>query len=255
MIGAAGLSTRPRLDEPWRRLTWITPAAILLWAALLVAFALLLQATSKSPETNERLDARLIDLPAPAPPGGLQGDAEPAVPAAPPAPPPPQPQRKVEKKAEKPPVERVTKHLKKKQAAPRVYDASGAHTAPAEEVEHDGGVKAPVAAASGTGAAAASGGRGRGGLGADSIGARAIYAPPPKIPDDLRENVFDALAVAHFEVSYDGDVKVSLSQATSDPRLNAILLDTLRQWRFFPAIRKGIAVNSEFDVRIPIAVK
>lgn len=34
-----------------------------------------------------------------------------------------------------------------------------------------------------------------------------------------------------------------------------LLLDTLKQWRFFPAVRNGIAINSEFDVRIPIAVR
>ena len=137
-----------------------------------------------------------------------------------------------------------------------MYDARGAHTAPAQEVEPAAGTAPAAAPSAPAGSAAAGRGRGGGGgLGADSIGARAIYAPPPKIPDDLRENVFEAVAVAHFEVDYNGDVKVSFTQPTSNPRLNAILLDTLKRWRFFPAIRNGIAVNSEFDVRIPIAVK
>jgi hypothetical protein len=35
----------------------------------------------------------------------------------------------------------------------------------------------------------------------------AIYSPVPKIPDDLREVAFEAVAVAHFEVSYDESVK------------------------------------------------
>ena len=61
--------------------------------------------------------------------------------------------------------------------------------------------------------------------------------------------------MAHFHISFDGVAKVTLTQPTSNPRLNLLLLDTLRQWRFFPAIRNGIATDSEFDVRIPIAVQ
>ncbi len=92
-------------------------------------------------------------------------------------------------------------------------------------------------------------------LGSDSLGARAIYSPVPKIPDDLREVAFEAVAVAHFEVSYDGSVKVSLAKPTADPRLNQILLSTLAQWRFFPAMKGGVAIDSAFDVRIPISVQ
>ena len=93
------------------------------------------------------------------------------------------------------------------------------------------------------------------GLGNDASGARAIYAPTPTIPDDLRENVFRAVAIAHFKVSPDGAVEVTLEQPTPNPRLNQILLNTLRQWKFFPAMKDGIAINSEFDVRIPITVQ
>ena len=86
------------------------------------------------------------------------------------------------------------------------------------------------------------------GIGNDASGARAIYAPTPTIPDELRENVFQAVAVAHFKVSPDGAVEVTLEQPTPNPRLNQILLNTLRQWKFFPAMKDGIAINSEFDV-------
>ncbi len=82
-----------------------------------------------------------------------------------------------------------------------------------------------------------------------------MYAPTPTIPDDLRDETFNAVALAHFKVSYSGDVQVSLTQPTTSPRLNEILLDTLKQWRFFPAMKKGVAVDSEFDVRIPITVE
>ena len=49
--------------------------------------------------------------------------------------------------------------------------------------------------------------------------------------------------------------EVTLAQPTPNPRLNQILLNTLREWKFFPAMRDGIAINSEFDVRIPITVQ
>ena len=93
------------------------------------------------------------------------------------------------------------------------------------------------------------------GLGNDASGARAIYAPTPTIPDDMREDVFQAVAIAHFKVAPDGAVEVALAQPTPNPRLNQILLDVLRQWKFFPAMKDGIAIASEFDVRIPISVQ
>jgi protein TonB len=94
-----------------------------------------------------------------------------------------------------------------------------------------------------------------GGIGSDSVGARAIYHPVPKIPDDLRDQVFQTEAVAHFTFSYAGKGEVTLPKPTSNPRLNQILLDTLTQWTFFPAVEDGIAIDSVFDVRIPISVE
>ena len=96
-----------------------------------------------------------------------------------------------------------------------------------------------------------------GGLGAGSgqTGAHAIYAPTPVIPPDLREDAFQAVAIAHFVVAADGTVQVTLTQPTSSPRINEVLLETLKQWKFFPAMKDGIAINSEFEVRIPIAVQ
>jgi periplasmic protein TonB len=125
-----------------------------------------------------------------------------------------------------------------KSEAPPAASSSGAPTHPA-------GTGVP----GGTGVGSGSG------LGSDTAGARALYAPVPKIPDDLREDALDTVAVAHFKVGYDGQVDVDLVKRTSSPELNQILLDTLKQWRFFPAMRGGVAIASEFDVRIPITVQ
>jgi protein TonB len=80
-------------------------------------------------------------------------------------------------------------------------------------------------------------------------------APTPNIPDDIRGDAFQGVALAHFKVSYNSDVEITLLHPTSSPRLNGILLDTLKQWRFFPAMKNGVAVDSEFDVRIPISIR
>lgn len=89
----------------------------------------------------------------------------------------------------------------------------------------------------------------------DDLGARALYAPVPQIPDDLRENVFSAVAIAHFVVDREGHVQVTLVKPTPNPRLNHVILESLRTWKFFPAVKDGVAIASEFDVRIPIAVQ
>jgi protein TonB len=87
------------------------------------------------------------------------------------------------------------------------------------------------------------------------VGARAIYAPTPVIPDDLREDVIQTEAVARFKVSFDGASEVTLEKPTSSPRLNQVILDALKQWKFFPAVHNGIAIESSFEVRIPISVQ
>ncbi len=111
----------------------------------------------------------------------------------------------------------------------------------------------PAPAASGP--AGESGGEEAGVGGSESSGARAIYAPLPEIPDDLRQDAFSAVAVAHFVVGSDGAVQVTLTKPTPDPRLNELLLETLHDWKFFPAIKDGVAIASQFDVRIPISVQ
>ena len=61
--------------------------------------------------------------------------------------------------------------------------------------------------------------------------------------------------MARFQVAEDGSAKVQLVEPTSDPDLNRALLDTLRRWRFFPAMQDGKPVASSVDIRIPVSVK
>jgi protein TonB len=232
----------PFLDEPWRRLAWIAPLSIAIWAGVLLGFAMVLKQTAPPLPELKPIEARIVELP---PAAGLQGG--PAAVPHPVAPAPPKPKPHVEGRRKAP----VHPHKLIIPEAPPSF-AGTRKEAPAES-------SASTKTAPTGGGAESSGAPeekgGGSGLGSDSLGARAIYSPVPKIPDDLREVAFEAEAVAHFEVSYDGNVKVTLAKPTADPRLNQILLTTLQQWRFFPAMKGGVAIDSAFDVRIPVSVQ
>jgi protein TonB len=244
-MSGAVRSASPFLDEPWRRLAWIAPLSIVIWAAALIGFALILRQTAPPLPELKPIEARIVELP---PVAGLEGG--PAAQPHPMAPAPSKAKPRVETRRKViPPV-----HSHKELIIPEVPPSlSGTRKAPAESNSASPTTRA--GAESGAAPQGKEGSSGGSGLGNDSLGARAIYSPVPKIPDDLREVAFEAVAVAHFEVFYDGNVKVTLAKPTADPRLNQILLSTLQQWRFFPAMRSGVAIDSAFDVRIPITVQ
>jgi protein TonB len=93
------------------------------------------------------------------------------------------------------------------------------------------------------------------GTGSGSTGAHAIYAPAPVIPPDLRADAFHAVAIARFVVAADGTVRVTLVEPTPSPRINEVLLETLKQWKFFPAVVHGQPVASQFDLKIPVSIQ
>ena len=235
----------PALDDPWRRMPALIVASVVTWAVLLFAFSIaLMQSAAPEPELKP-IEARIVEVPI----GGLGGGASsapaPAVPR-PAAAPKPKPIHHAAPKSKviTPPVP-VSPEGTLKRGENEASPSSGTENA------------APSSGGGGGGSATGEGGTGTGSgsvMGSDASGARALYAPTPTIPDELRENVFQAVAVAHFHVSYEGDVTVTLAQPTPNPRLNQILIDTLKQWKFFPAMKEGVAIDSEFDVRIPVSV-
>ncbi len=245
-MNGAVQTASPFLDEPWRRLAWITPLSIAIWAGVLLGFAMVLKQTAPPLPELKPIEARIVELPPPV--GGLQGG--PAAAPHPVAPAPPKPKPHVEVRRKVIPLAHPHKERIIPEAPP-----SFAGTRKEAPAESSASTKSATTAGSTESSGAPQEKGGGSGLGSDSLGARAIYSPVPKIPDDLREVAFEAVAVAHFEVSYDGSVKVMLSKPTSDPRLNQILLSTLEQWRFFPAMKGGVAIDSAFDVRIPVSVQ
>jgi protein TonB len=81
-------------------------------------------------------------------------------------------------------------------------------------------------------------------------GAHALAQPLPEIPDDLRDATYQTVATARFMIHADGSVDVELIKPTPNPRLNQILLEALRKWRFFPAMQAGHPVESRQDIRV-----
>lgn len=51
-------------------------------------------------------------------------------------------------------------------------------------------------------------------------------------------------ATARFQIGVDGSATVELVKPTQNPRLNRLLLETLKTWRFIPAIKDGQPVPS-----------
>jgi protein TonB len=115
---------------------------------------------------------------------------------------------------------------------------------PSPSVQAHSDAPAPASASQRTG------GEARAPSGPVSKDARLLSQPLPQLPDDLREEGYQAVAVARFAIHADGTVDVDLLKPTPNPRLNQILLATLRQWRFFPAMEDGRPVESHRDVRV-----
>lgn len=224
---------------PWRRFPLAGAGSAMALFLLLLGFAFVLKPRVTAFPPTSAIEARLVEVippkPAPAPkivpsaPAKIAPQMHPKRSAHREAPPKPKPV------APPPPAPEAASPFGSVPYAPR-----GAATPSAPEPGPSGGE---------------SSGEASGGAGSESGGARALYAPLPKIPDELRENAFSTVAVAHFVVGPDGNVEVTLTTPTPDPRLNELILDTLHQWKFFPALKDGVAVASQFDVRIPISVQ
>ena len=241
------------IDDARLRLVWVIPFSLILWAGLLTLFALLLERTALPPPELAPAEVRIVELPSTA---GLQGGAAAQHPAA--APPQPKietPKPKTHIKTRRAAMPRVRAHpIKRKEHPAPILPPSTSGTA------KESNEASPPSGNPSTGTESPGAGAGRGagsgsGIGSDSSGARAIYAPKPVIPDSLREEALQTVAVARFKVSYDGQVQVALVSSTESPQLNELLLETLRTWRFFPAMKAGVAVDSQFDLRIPISVQ
>lgn len=92
-------------------------------------------------------------------------------------------------------------------------------------------------------------------LAAAPMGPRAVFSPLPKIPDELREDVTNVVALVRFHVAVDGSATAELIRPSSNPLVNRIVLQTLGTWRFSPATVDGKPVGAVQDVRVRVEVK
>lgn len=79
-----------------------------------------------------------------------------------------------------------------------------------------------------------------------------LHQPLPKIPDDLRNEAFNSKAIARFFIAADGSViQVELIQPCANPRLNHLLLKSLKDWKF-PQVNGGKASTQDISVHFKV---
>jgi protein TonB len=223
-----------REDTPWRRLPWLLPAALLLSIAGIAGFLALLSSTQQPRPAPAPIELQLVEL------------LPPAVPPSPPPPepiieaPPPEPEPMLEPAPELPPPAPPppVRLPRPRPTPPRPAPPVAAQAAP---------MPAPPIIAPPAQVTAPPGG--------GTMAARAIAKPLPDIPDELRRRVLSLTALARFRIAASGFAEVELIEATPDPTVNRILLESLRRWRFFPALADGMPVASVQEIRIQLSVR
>ena len=210
-------------------LWWPLPLALLAWAVMLWGFGFFFTAPDKVASiAPSPIDARIIELPPPSPPK-LQ----------------PKPVVKAEKVASAVPV-RPTPQPVQTPPAPKVaLPVPPALLPPTTHAPPDPVPPPPkpdLSPASGQG-------------GTQQMGARTLYQPKPVMPEDLRDETIHTVVMARFHISADGSTTVELIKPAPNPRVNQLVLNTLKTWRFFPAIQAGKPVASVQDVKVAIDVE
>jgi protein TonB len=209
-----------RVDSPWRRLHWTLPLALLICAITFIMFAYSMSRPVVRTSEPAPVTAEVVELPAPE-------QAQPRV----------LPQTIERPKLEpvEQPVEQPKLTLPVRQEQPGENVRPAAAPAPPEatvRVQNN-----PPAALS------------------ESHGAQALIQPLPIIPDELREEALNEVATARFQIAVDGNAAVELVKPTQNPRLNRLLLDTLKNWKFMPAMKEGKPVTSVEIMVIRLQVK
>ncbi len=204
-------------DSPWRRLPWTLPGALLLLSAALWAIAYFTGKPVERLPEPPAIEAQIIETPPPVTgkPPPVENHVVPHT-----APQTPQVHEPVEQPAVKPAAG----------AAPVVPAPPEPVAAPAPQDTSKTNL---------TG----------------NSGPQAIVKPMPEIPDELRQDALNAVAIVRFHVAADGTATVEFVQPTPHPRLNRLLLDTLKDWRFFPAIKGGQPVDSIYPLTFRFEVQ
>ncbi|MFM0736469.1 TonB family protein [Paraburkholderia xenovorans] len=228
-------------DNQKARVVMAAALGALVWVIVLVVLGRgLRNASVPEPAPEPPLEMSVVEMPVPAPEPVAQPAAEPVRLSSP----------------KQPPVKAVrtqTPPLRMSTPAPKSEPVTPAAepTPVAAQASHSAAQTATTSAASPSPERSAPGAEPSSTSStAGNSPARAISQPLPAVPDELREEAYQTVAIAHLVIHTDGSVAVELTKPTRYPRLNQILLETLRNWRFFPAIRDGHPVETQQDVRV-----
>jgi protein TonB len=214
-------------DSPWRRLPWTLPWALVILTAMLLTFVYSIGKPNERLPEPPAIEAQIIEIPEPV--KTIPAPEKPTV----------QPKRVIT-----PPVVVPQPSLEK--IPPPVKEVKPiAEAVPIPQPEVQKVSPPPVSEEPNSKDTNMTG----------TSGAQVISRPMPKIPDELRHDALSASALARFHVAIDGTVTVELVNPTPNPRLNRLLLDTLKSWRFFPAMKDGKPVASTQEIVIKVEVK
>jgi protein TonB len=213
---------------------WALAAALVVWLGCMTVFGKLFSHAEPDDVPPLPVDARIVELPEPQQPPPRPQTAPPQPPSAP---------RHISRPAHQAPAKPTPQPSPSHETSPAspIHDSPApiAKTSPAAEPPHPTPAPAapPTPSPSNT-----------------SSGAKATYRPTPKIPDELRDEAVSARAVVRFHIQADGSTQAELLTPTSNPRLNRLILNTLKTWKFSPALQNGQPVASTQDVNVQVDV-
>lgn len=222
-------------DSPKLRIGLAIFIALAVWLAFLFALGDWLDATTSQPAPDKPLEMRVVELD---PPPAMHTEPTPAA----------RPPRPVVPRAHALP--RHTEAPAARMPTPTPARQSARISTPNEPNEPNEPSAAAASPARSTNSSEERPATSQPAASPGDAAARSIEQPLPELPDDLREQAYQTVATARFVIHADGSADVELLKPTPNPRLNQLLLEALRKWRFFPALQGGRPVESRQDVRV-----
>jgi TonB family protein len=96
--------------------------------------------------------------------------------------------------------------------------------------------------------------RGPARLGSNDHGPLPYYHPTPRLPDSLTQDKLEKCVLIEFSVSSDANTSSQLVSSSGNKSLDALAMDTARQWKFYPAEAGGRPVDSRVRLKINFQV-
>ena len=219
-------------DDPIRRLLWTLPSAVVIWMFLLALLSIGLSGSNSSHPQPSQMQAELIEQ--------VEFAAQTKVT--------PPPTVKIESSPAQiaPPLTPSLTPLTSPLTTPSPTSLPNPAPAPLKPNSEQGGQNVNTETNTTSNTA---------GPQTTQSAARALLQPMPQIPDSLREEALQAQAIARFTISVDGAVSVEWVKPTQNPTLNRLLLSSLTNWKFFPALKDGHPIASTQEIVIKVQVK